>query len=131
MVQKNPCMFEFPAFLLPTNLGLPMHSPLALMEHVSLNLARILFARPCRGIQGISQARCTPSVSAARNYVYKYVYNYFSAAGQVRAVGSPESGNFVVYGPLHSTRCLTTSANHLLVLWNNKNPQKSGGDSAN
>ena len=32
-------MFECPAFLLPTNLGQPMHSPLALTEHVSLNLA--------------------------------------------------------------------------------------------
>ena len=50
---KNSCMFEIPAFLPPTNLGLLMHSPLALMEHVSLNLARLFFARPCRGIQGI------------------------------------------------------------------------------
>ena len=32
-------MFECPAFLLPTNLWQPMHSPLALTEHVSLNLA--------------------------------------------------------------------------------------------
>ena len=40
VVQKNSCcMFEFPAFLPPTNLGLPMHSPSALTEHVSLNLA--------------------------------------------------------------------------------------------
>ena len=39
-MQKNSCMFEFPAFLPPTNLGLPMHSPSALTEHVSLNLAR-------------------------------------------------------------------------------------------
>ena len=39
-------MFEFPAFLLPTNLGLPMHSPLALMEHVSLNLARLFLLDP-------------------------------------------------------------------------------------
>ena len=29
MVQKNSCMFEFPASLPPTNLGLPMHSPSA------------------------------------------------------------------------------------------------------
>ena len=40
VVQKNSSMFEFPAFLPPTNLGLPMHSPSALTEHVSLNLAR-------------------------------------------------------------------------------------------
>ena len=40
LVQNNSCMLEFPAFLPPTNLGLPMHSPSALTEHVSLNLAR-------------------------------------------------------------------------------------------
>ena len=33
-------MFEFPALMLPTNLGQPVHSPpAALTEHVSLNLA--------------------------------------------------------------------------------------------
>ena len=48
VVQKNACMFEFRAFLPPMNLGLQMHSPSALMEHVSLNLARIFFSRPCR-----------------------------------------------------------------------------------
>ena len=36
-------MFEFPAFLIPTNLGQPMHSPSALIEHVSLNLAGTFF----------------------------------------------------------------------------------------
>ena len=36
-------MFEFPAFLPPTNLGLPMHSPSALTEHVSPNLARFFW----------------------------------------------------------------------------------------
>ena len=40
VVQKNSCMFEFAAFLPPTDLGLPMHSPSALTENVSLNLAR-------------------------------------------------------------------------------------------
>ena len=39
VVQKNSSMFEFAAFLLPTNLGQPMHSPSALTEHVALNLA--------------------------------------------------------------------------------------------
>ena len=39
-------MFEFPTFLLPTNLGLPMHIPSALTEHVSQNLARFF----CRGL---------------------------------------------------------------------------------
>ena len=39
VVQKNSSMFEFAAFLLPTNVGQPMHSPSALTEHVSLNLA--------------------------------------------------------------------------------------------
>ena len=39
VVKKNSSMFEFAAFLLPTNLGQPMHSPSALTEHVSLNLA--------------------------------------------------------------------------------------------
>ena len=33
-------MFEFLAFLPPTNLGLQMHSPRAFAEPVSLNLAR-------------------------------------------------------------------------------------------
>ena len=47
VVQKNSCMFEFPAFVPPANLGLPMHSPPALTEHASLNLARFFFARPC------------------------------------------------------------------------------------
>ena len=37
---KNSCLFEFPAFLPPINLGLPMHSPSAMTEHVTLNLAR-------------------------------------------------------------------------------------------
>ena len=39
-------MFEFAAFLLPTNLGKPMHSPSALTEHVSLNLAGIFLLDP-------------------------------------------------------------------------------------
>ena len=43
--KKNSCMFEFPALLPPTNLGLLMHSPSAPMEHVLLNLARLFFAR--------------------------------------------------------------------------------------
>ena len=43
MVQNNSSMFEVPAFLPPTDLGLPMHSPSAQTEHVSLNLARFLF----------------------------------------------------------------------------------------
>ena len=47
VVQKNSCMFEFPASLPPTNLGLPLHIRSAVMEHVSLNLARF-FTRPCR-----------------------------------------------------------------------------------
>ena len=46
---KNSCMFEIPAFLPPSNLGLPMHSPLALTEHVSLNLKQDFFARSCKG----------------------------------------------------------------------------------
>ena len=46
MVYKNCCMFEFPAFLPPTNLGLPMHSPSALKEHVSLNLACFFLLNP-------------------------------------------------------------------------------------
>ena len=47
-----------------------------------------------------SEARRTPSTSPPRNYVYKHVYIYFSAAGQFMAVGSLESGNLMVYGPL-------------------------------
>ena len=46
------------------------------------------------------EAHRTPSISALRHYVYKYVYIYFLAAGQARAVGSLESGNLMVYGPL-------------------------------
>ena len=41
MVEKSSCMFAFTTFLLPTNLGLPMHSPSVLTEHVSLNLASV------------------------------------------------------------------------------------------
>ena len=48
MKQKNSCLFEFPACLLPTNLGQPMHSPSALTEHVSLNLARLFLLYPVR-----------------------------------------------------------------------------------
>ena len=50
-----------------------------------------------------SIARRTPSISAPENYVYKHVYIYFLAAGQATAVGSLESGNLVVYGPLMSS----------------------------
>ena len=39
---KNSCLFEFPAFLLPTNFGQLIQSPSALTEHGSLNLAGIL-----------------------------------------------------------------------------------------
>ena len=60
----------------------------------------------CCGIVAdtVGEARRTPSISASRNYVYKHVYFYFSAAWQARAVGSLESGNLVVYGPLNSGR---------------------------
>ena len=37
-------MFEFLAFFPPTNPRLPIHSPSALTEHVSMNLARFLSA---------------------------------------------------------------------------------------
>ena len=46
MVQKNSCMFEFPAFLPPTNLELLMHSPSALTEHESLNFAETYLLNP-------------------------------------------------------------------------------------
>ena len=49
-----------------------------------------------------AKAHRTPSISAPRNYVYKHVYIYFSAAGQAKAVGSLESGNLMVYGPLYT-----------------------------
>ena len=54
VVQKNSSMFEFPAILLPTNLGQPMHSPSALTEHVSLNLARFFFCSTLYLIVNIS-----------------------------------------------------------------------------
>ena len=38
--KENSCIYKFPTFLPPTNLWLPMHSPSALTEHVSLNIAR-------------------------------------------------------------------------------------------
>ena len=44
VVHKNSRMFEFPAFLPPTNL--PMHSQSALTEHVSLNLAGFFLLDP-------------------------------------------------------------------------------------
>ena len=39
-------MFEFTAFLLPTTIEQPMHSPPALTEHVSLNLAGTFLLDP-------------------------------------------------------------------------------------
>ena len=51
-----------------------------------------------------SQARRKPSLSAPWNYVYKHVYIYFLADRQAKAVGSLESGNLMVYGPLHRWR---------------------------
>ena len=44
--QKNFCMFEFPTFVLSTNLEQPMHSPTALTEHVSLNFAGLFMLDP-------------------------------------------------------------------------------------
>ena len=41
-------MFEFPAFLPPTNLGLPKLSPSALMEHVSLDIAVVFLLDPVK-----------------------------------------------------------------------------------
>ena len=48
--QKNSRMFKFPAFLLPTSVGQPMHSPSALTEQVSLNLAGTFLLDPVHGI---------------------------------------------------------------------------------
>ena len=56
-------MLEFPAFLPPTNLRLPMHSPSALTKHVSLNLARFFFARPCTCICVSVMCTCAYSLS--------------------------------------------------------------------
>ena len=39
VLQRGAKLFEFPAFLLPTNLGPPMHSPTAMTELHSPNLA--------------------------------------------------------------------------------------------
>ena len=44
--QNNFYTFEFPTFLIPTNLGQPMHSPPALTKHVSLNLAGAFLLDP-------------------------------------------------------------------------------------
>ena len=46
VMQKNSCMFEFSRPLSAHWPRHPMHSPSALTEHVSLNLARF-FVRPC------------------------------------------------------------------------------------
>ena len=46
VVQKNSSMFEFAAFLLPTNIGPPMHSQSALAELPSPNLAPFLLLDP-------------------------------------------------------------------------------------
>ena len=43
LVQKKCPLLELPSILLTTNLGLPMHSPSALTEHVSLNFLAGLF----------------------------------------------------------------------------------------
>ena len=55
----------------------------------------------------------TLSISAPGNYVYRHVYIYFLAAGQARAVGSLESGNLVVYGPLQT--CQRMSVRVILI----------------
>ena len=46
LVQKKCSLFEFPAFLLPTNLRQPMRSQSALMEIPSLNLACFILLNP-------------------------------------------------------------------------------------
>ena len=46
VVQKNSCILEFPAFLLPTKVGQPMHSPTAMMEFPSPNLAGTFLLDP-------------------------------------------------------------------------------------
>ena len=52
VVRKNSSMFEFPAFLLPPNPGQPMHSPSALTEHVSPNLAGFFLLDPVLPFSG-------------------------------------------------------------------------------
>ena len=48
VVQKNLIMFESSRPLSAQCPRQPMNSPSALTEHVSLNLARFFFARPCK-----------------------------------------------------------------------------------
>ena len=62
-------------------------------------------------------ARRTPSISAPRNYVYKHVYIYFLAAGQVMAVWSLESGNLMVNGPLTDLRLRELLSSKRSELW--------------
>ena len=47
VMQKNSCMFESSRPLSAQWARQPMHSPSALTEHLSPNLARVFFARPC------------------------------------------------------------------------------------
>ena len=87
MMQKNSCMFEFPALLLPTNLGLLMHSQSALTEHMSLNLARF-FAQPC--ITQLEWSLCrqaTDDGSHHENYKEWPQVKRFGAARQMRNLG--------------------------------------------
>ena len=44
-------MFEFPALLLPINLVQPVHSPSALTEQVSLNLAGAFLLHPVSQVE--------------------------------------------------------------------------------
>ena len=46
LVQKKCPLFEFPAFLLPTNLGQPMNSQSAMIELPAQNLAPSLLLDP-------------------------------------------------------------------------------------
>ena len=46
LMQKKCPLFEFPAFLLPINLGQPMHSQLAMTELPAQNLALFLLLDP-------------------------------------------------------------------------------------
>ena len=63
-------MFELPAFLPPTNLGLPMHSLSALTEHVLLNLARFFLLDPVELTSMVLQKNCIKLIMA---YGFWYV----------------------------------------------------------
>ena len=76
VVQKNSCIFKFPAFLLHTNLGQPMHSPSAMTELPSPNLAGSF---SLRAVKGIAQTRLREIAEQSRRREIRNFGNFINS----------------------------------------------------